>query len=311
MIAGEEPLLQREAGDAVRAAARQAGYSAREVLEVETNFDWRRLYDTAATLSLFGERRLLELRMASAKPGSAGSAALQDYCKKPPADTVLLVTCGRLERAARESAWVKALAAAGIFVYCWPLSAGKMPQWVEQRLRAAGLIPEREAVATISDLAEGNLLAADQAIEKLRLLVGKGPVDGPTARQALADSARYGVDDLADAALAGELVRAQRILNGLYAERVAPQLILWALARDIRVAARLAAGAEQAVLTRERIWRWRAERLQRAARRLPLATWRQLLRRCHRVDCAIKGVPPGRPQEELRALVLRLARALG
>ncbi len=310
LIAGEEPLLQREAADAVRRAARQAGHREREVRDVDGHFDWGQLGEAAANLSLFGDRRLLELRMPGGKPGQEGAEALKAYCRSAPEDTVLLVTCNRLDRAARDSAWVRALAETGVFVYCWPVPAAEMPRWVAERLRQAGLEADREAAALIAERAEGNLLAADQAVEKLRLLVGRGQVDADAAAAALADSARYSVDDLADAALAGDLTRALRVLATLEAEGVQPPLILWALSRDIRVAARLAAGAGDEVLQRERIWRRRAGRLREAARRRPVATWRQLLQRCHRVDRAVKGLPPGSPGEELRALVSRLARAM-
>ncbi|MFP4648675.1 MAG: DNA polymerase III subunit delta [Halorhodospira sp.] len=310
LIAGEEPLLQREAADAVRQAACEAGYREREVLDVDPQFDWGRLAQAAANLSLFGERRLLELRMPAGKPGSDGAAALRAYCQSAPEDTILLLTCNRLERSARESAWARAFEQAGAYVYCWPVPGTEMPRWVTGRLQRAGLKADREAALVIAERAEGNLLAADQAVEKLRLLVGTGPVDGETAAQALSDSARYSVDDLADAALAGDLARALRVLATLEEEGVQTPLILWALSRDIRVAARLAAGAGEEVLQRERIWKRRLGRLREAARRRPVTTWRQLLLRCHRVDRAVKGLPPGRPQEELRALVSRLARAM-
>ncbi|MCC3750584.1 MAG: DNA polymerase III subunit delta [Halorhodospira halophila] len=310
-IAGEEPLLQREAADAVRRAARETGHAEREVLDVDAGFDWGRLTEAAGSLSLFGDRRLLEVRMPGGKPGRDGAEALKSYCRDAPEDTVLLVTSGRLERSAREAAWARALAGAGIFVYCWPVPGRDMPRWVAERLRRAGLQADPEAAALIAERSEGNLLAADQAVEKLRLLVGSGGgVDVETAAGALADSARYTVDDLADAALDGEWTRALRVLAALEEEGVQPPLILWALARDIRVAARLAAGADEGVLQRERIWKRRAARLRNAARRRPVATWRQLLQRCHRVDRAIKGLPPGEPWEQLRALVSRLARAM-
>ncbi len=311
LIAGEEPLLQREAADALRTAARSAGYSEREVLDVEAGFAWGQLTEAAGSLSLFGDRRLLELRMPEGKPGREGSDTLKNYCARPPDDTLLLILCNRLDRAARESAWVRSVAAAGWFVYCWPVAAREMPGWVAERLKRAGLAADREAAARIAEQAEGNLLAADQAVEKLRLLCGEGgQVDAALADQALSDSARYGVDDLADAALAGNLARALRVLRTLREEGVQPPLILWALGRDIRVVARLAAGADETVLQRERIWKRRAGLVRGAAKRGSVAAWRQLLRRCHRVDRAIKGLPPGAPDEELRALVSRLARTV-
>lgn len=310
LIAGDEPLLQCEAADALRAAARRAGFTEREVFDVDAGFDWSQLTEAAASMSLFGERRLLELRMPNGKPGTAGSKALQDYCNNPPADTLLLLTSNRLEKGGRESAWAKAVERVGAFVYCWPLPLEKMPQWVAQRLRKAGLQPDQQAVELIAERAEGNLLAAAQAIEKLCLLNGQGAVDASSAAEALADSARYGVDDLCDAALEGDLQRAQRILEVLEQEGVGQPLILWALARDIRAAARLAAGADEKILYQEKVFTRRAKRLKAAARRQSAQHWRRLLRRCHDVDCAIKGIPGNKPQEGLRALVSRLARAL-
>ena len=310
LIAGEEPLLQGEAADALRRAARRAGYTEREVLDADEGLDGGRLTDAAASLSLFAERRLLELRLPGGKPGREGGEAIRAFCRQAPEDTLLLITSGRLERSTRESAWVRAVAEAGAFVYCWPVAADQMPGWVAQRLRAAGLEADREAVALIAERAEGNLLAADQAIAKLQLLGTGRRIDAEAAAEALADSARYGVDDLADAALEGDLARALRVLRTLEEEGTQPPLILWALARDIRAAARLAAGAGEGVLQHERIWRRRAGRVRNAARRCRLATWRQLLQRCHRVDRAIKGLPPGDPGEELRALVSRLARTM-
>ncbi len=310
LIAGEEPLFQQEAADRLREAARAAGLTEREVIDGERGLGGEQLAEAAGTRSLFAERRLIELRLPEGRPGREGAEAIKTYCSDPPADILLLITCNRLERAAREAAWVRAVADAGVFVYCWPLPAEDQPGWVARRLQQAGLQPDDEAVALIAERAEGNLLAAHQAIEKLRLLVGTGPVDAEAAAQALSDSARYGVDDLADAALGGDIGRALRILRGLEEEGVQPPLILWALARDVRAAARLAAGADEGVLQRERIWKRRAGRVRNAARRQSVATWQQLLYRCHRVDRALKGLPPGDPAGELRALVSRLARAM-
>ncbi|MCG5548099.1 DNA polymerase III subunit delta [Halorhodospira halochloris] len=309
LIAGEEPLLQCEASDAWREAARQSGFSEREVFDVDSNFDWGRLNEAAASMSIFGDRRLLELRMPNGKPGNAGSRAIQVYCSDPPDDALLLVTSNRLDKGARESAWVKAIEQAGVFVYCWPLPLDRMSQWVRQRLERAGLKPDSEAVELIVERAEGNLLAVDQAVERLLLLNGKGPVGADNAALSLADSARYSVDDLADAALNGDLPRAHRILEILEQEGTGQPLILWALARDIRAAARLSAGADDKILYQEKIFKRRSGLLKATARRQPTHTWHRLLRRCHEVDCAIKGVPGSNPQEALRALVSRLARA--
>ena len=309
LVAGEEPLLQREAVDAVRAAARAVGHTEREVLDVDPAFQWGHLAAAAAGMSLFGDRKLLELRMPGGRPGKDGSAAITEYCQDPPPDTVLLITCNRLERGARESAWVRAVERAGVFVYFWPLPAAQLPGWVAERMRAAGLAPEPGAAELVAERAEGNLLAALQAVEKLLLTLGPGAVTAEEVAAAVTDSARYALDDLGDAALEGDLPRALRVLAGLREEGAQLPLLLWAVARDIRAAARLAAGGDDRVLREEQIWKNRAARVRAAARRRPAHYWQRLLRRCHRVDCAVKGLPPGRPWEELRAVVGAMARA--
>lgn len=309
LIAGEEPYLQREAQDAYRAAAREAGFTEREVFDVESGFDWGELEQAAASMSLFGDRRLLEVRMPGGRPGKDGGAALSAYAERPPEDTLLLVSCERLDRSARQSAWAKALEGAGMFVYCWPIPARELPAWVAARLRTAGLRAGDGVAERVAERAEGNLLAADQAVEKLRLLAGDdGAVDVDLVADALADSARFAADDLCDAALQGQVARALRILAALKAEGVQPPLVVWALARDVRAAARLAAGEGDEALNEERIWRQRAGRLKAVSRRAPAPVWHQLLRRCHRADRAVKGLWPGRPWEELRLVIGRIAR---
>ncbi len=308
LVAGEEPLLQREAADAVRAVARDAGHTEREVLDVDPAFEWGHLVAAAASMSLFGDRKLLELRMPGGRPGREGSAAIVEYCQAPPDDTVLLITCNRLERGARQSAWARAVEEAGAFLYCWPLPASRMPSWVAERMREAGLEPETGAAELVAERAEGNLLAASQAVEKLRLALGAGAVSAAAVADAVTDSTRFSLDDLGDAALEGDLPRALRVLAGLREEGTQPPLVLWALARDVRAAARLAAGGGERVLYEEQVWKHRARRVQAAARRRPAPFWQRLLQRCHRVDRAVKGLPPGRPWEELRAVVGALAR---
>ncbi|KAB7628264.1 DNA polymerase III subunit delta [Alkalilimnicola sp. S0819] len=316
LVAGEEPLLLEEALDAIRAAARKAGHSEREVLEVGTGFDWNRLAEASGSLSLFGDRRILELRIPNSKPGRPGSQAIGDYCARPPEDTVLIISCGRLDASQRKSAWVRKIEQAGTFLYVWPVSGRAFAGWLAQRLRERGLTPSREALALLEQRAEGNLLAAAQEIDKLQLLHGEGPLALEQVQAAVADSARYDVFDLSDAVLAGDPARTLRILHGLRAEGVEPTLVLWTLARDLRLLAELAAeqarrGDPAGVLKRERVWKSRAEQLRTALRGTPASTWETLLARAARADRALKGVGEGRPWDELLQLAILFARAAG
>jgi DNA polymerase-3 subunit delta len=310
LIGGEEPLFVQESLDAVRAAARAAGCTERVVLEVESGFDWGRLGDVAVNLSLFGDRRLIELRLPTGKPGVPGAKAISAYCDSPSPDAVLLISAGSLDASQRKSAWVAAVERAGVFVYGWPLPLQQLPGWVERRLRHTGLAAPADAVALLAERSEGNLLAAAQEIEKLRLLFGEGSLTFDQVAAAVADSARYTIYDLAEAALEGQVGRSTRILRGLREEGVDPTLVLWSLARDLRVLAELAAGAPAGeVFARERVFKQRQVKLQRAARAAPAAAWQTLLVRAARADRVIKGIAAGRPWDELIQLAVSFAKA--
>lgn len=309
LITGDEPLLRDEAADAVRAAARRAGHDERQVLEVESGFDWQRLAAAADNLSLFAERRIIDLRLPSGKPGQTGGRAIADYCARPPADTVLLITAPRLDGNTRKAAWVNAIDRAGAVVQVWPLERGELPRWLAGRMRQVGIHPTSDAVELLAERSEGNLLAAVQEIEKLRLLVPAGEVDADAVRRAVADSARFDVFDLVAAAIDGDRARCARVVAGLREEGVEPTLVLWALAREVRLVGQVAAAGPdaEAVLRRNQAFGPRKARIQRAARRTGPRRWQGLLMRCARADRVIKGVAPGRTWDELLQLSLRIA----
>jgi DNA polymerase III subunit delta len=311
-ITGDEPLLVQEAADAVRATAREQGYSEREILFVERGFDWGRLGASASTLSLFADRRVIELRMATAKPGTTGSKALVAYCERIPEDTILLITAPKLEAKTRDSKWVKTLDQAGVMVPVWPVSRSQMPAWVEGRMRARELAPDDAAVRLIAERSEGNLLAAVQEIEKLLLTHGPGPVDEGRVREAVMDGARFDVFQLADAALAGDAARALRVLHGLHGEGVAPTLVNWALARDIRLLVKFAGteasgGSLPAVMTEERVFESRRPLFKDALKRHRMRRLVGLLERAGKVDLCIKGRLDGDAWDRLAALAVAFA----
>ncbi len=313
LVAGDEPLLIQESVDALRAAARAQGYDEREVLEVEPGFEWERLQHAAGNLSLFSERRLIELRLPDGKPGAEGARALQDYCAKAPPDTLLLVISGRLPGKARQSAWVKALEGLGALVYCWPVGPREFPGWLRRRLQHHGLQPSDDAIELLVARSEGNLLAANQEVEKLALLHGQGPLDGDTVAAAVADSARYDLNDLGDAMLTGDRGRAWHVLQGLREEGTAAPLVLWAVARDLRAVADLrckrpAKPEWERFLRGHGIFRPRVPRIAGAARRGQRQDWLHLLSRCAEVDRTVKGVGEGRAWDELARVVDAAAR---
>ncbi|HMW30706.1 MAG TPA: DNA polymerase III subunit delta [Plasticicumulans sp.] len=312
LIHGEEPLQALEAADAVRAAARAQGFSEREVLNADAGFDWNSLAAAAGTQSLFGERRLVELRIPSGKPGDAGARALRAWCSRPPEDTVLMVASGRLDAQQMKSAWFTALDEAGVSVQTFALETRAFPEWLTRRALARGLKLAPEAVALLATQTEGNLLAAAQELDKLWMLHGDALLDAEALLAAVADSARFGIYDLADAALDGDPARCARILGSLRAEGEEAVLTLWALAREIRTLLQAAqecarGSAPEAALTRLKVWDKRKPLMRRALARLDAARLQRLLADCARVDRTVKGQEAGEPWDALLALALGLA----
>ncbi|HFD78857.1 MAG TPA: DNA polymerase III subunit delta [Gammaproteobacteria bacterium] len=311
-IHGDEALLSGECADAVRAAARRQGFAERQVFSAEPGFDWNRLAAAGDSLSLFAERRLLELRLPGGKPGKEGARVLTEYAARPPEDTLLLILSGKLEPAARRSKWVQALDRAGVSVAVWPVEAAQLPRWIDVRMRARGMQADREALQLLAERVEGNLLAAAQEIEKLYLLHGPGRLELETVAELVTDSARYDIFGLVDAALAGEAAHAQRMLSGLRAEGVEPVLVLWALAREIRSLASMAREVQGGtpvgrVLASRRVWEKRKPPIAAALQRFRGRQWWLLVQQCARLDRITKGRAAGSPWDELLQLTLRLA----
>jgi len=309
-FSSDEPLQLGEAADAVRRAARAQGFGEREVLEVDKGFDWHSLLAAGNAMSLFAERKLIDLRIPSGKPGKEGSEALLSYLERPPEDTVLLITSGKIDRQSQQAKWFKAIEAAGIALQIWPVEAREMPQWLTARLHIRGLRPAREAVAMLAERVEGNLLAAAQEVEKLLLLYGEGELSAEQVEAAVSDSARFDVYNLVDVALLGDIPRLTRMLEGLRGEGVEPILILWALSREIRSLAQMATQLEQGQPT-ERVlapvWAKRKAAVQAGLRRHNSHRWQQMLRRAARLDRVVKGAAAGNPWDDLLQLGLMMA----
>ena len=309
-VCGDEPLQVMETSDAIRAYARAQDFSEREVMDVDKQFDWNQLLDAGNSMSLFAEKRILELRMPSGKPGKAGSQVLLDYLQRPADDAVLIITSGKLEGSSKNTKWFKALDQVGVIIQCWPVATHELPRWIEQRMRAKGMTPGPEAVALIVERVEGNLLAAAQEIDKLFLLYGPAQLGLEDVTAAVADSARYSIYDLVDSALTGDLARTSRIVGGLKNEGIEPVLALWALSREVRMLTSISEAnmSQDAAMAKARVWDNRKPLLRKALARHSSAKWKMFLKRCARIDKVIKGVELGRPWDELLTLSTQIAR---
>jgi DNA polymerase III subunit delta len=323
LLAGEEPLLLEEAADAVRAKARAAGYSERDVLYYETGFDWHRLHAAGENLSLFASRRILELRLGDKSPGVDGSKVLLGWLERPPADTLLLVHAGKLDKRGRESAWFTGFEKAGIAVYAWPVTAAELPRWIESRLAQAGLRAQADALDLLSARTEGNLLACAQEIEKLKLLCPDGQVSIERILEATADSARFDVFDLVDKILKGQPAAVLQVVARLREEGVDVIPVVAALAYTLRqlyqASRQLADGQPlERTLSAARVWGPRQAPFKLALRRLPPEKLLEFIKESSWVDQVAKGAgwvrfdPAGKSNHRVVALeeLLKLATRL-
>lgn len=314
---GDEPLLVAEAGDAIRAAAKNQGFDEREILVSGPGFNWAGLFEATGNLSLFASRKLIDLRIPNGKPGKDGGDVLKRLAEstaKVADDVITLVTLPELDWATRRTAWFSALAAHGVTIECNAPPREQLPNWLAARLAVQQQSASPDALAFIADHVEGNLLAAHQELCKLALLYPPGALDTDAVREAVLDVARYSVDGLRTALLEGDAARCSRLLEGLEGEGTAPPLVLWALANEIRTLARLhaaqAAGQPLAgALRSERVFDDAHRRaVQQALKRLAPARLRAALTHAARIDRVIKGLVPGAVWDEFLRLTLRLCR---
>lgn len=306
LLAGDE-LLVLEAADALRAQARKLGYSEREVLEVTQHFDWNDLARAGASMSLFASRRLIDLRLPTGRPGIDGAKAINAYCADPPPDVTLLITA--LEWSGKhDGAWSRKLDASGTMVVLNAPRPQEWSAWIGARLASRGLSATPDAVALLAERVEGNLLAAAQEIDKLLVLHGEGRVDAAEMEDLVADSARYDVFKLADAAFTGDAARALRVLAGLRAEGDELLALMGWLVNQLQLALRLADAPNFAAQAKaERLWQSREQMFRQALRRAPRDHWSQCLARAARIDRIAKGRETGNAWLEAERLIAAIA----
>lgn len=312
LLYGEEPLLIEESTRRVRGIAQERGFTDRIPLSAESGFDWSRLSGSSQTLSLFAERRLIELRLPTGRPGEAGTRALGEYCETADQDVCLLVTTGRLDARSRQAKWVKTLDGAGWVVEHRALNPGQFNGWFRQRLRDKGLVLDKDSIERLCHWLEGNLLAAAQEADRLALFAGPdGRVDPEAVSRGLVDHARFNVYAAADACLGGDARKALRILRVLRNEGTEPVIVSWALAKDLRMLMRiehgLRIGQQKGQLFKShRIWSSRAPLVNAALSRLGEARLARLTRQMARCDRVLKGRAGGDVWRELDLVALMM-----
>jgi DNA polymerase-3 subunit delta len=317
VITSDEHLLALEAADRIRKTARAQGYTERDVLTVERTFKWGELLAANQALSLFGDKKLIELRIPTGKPGKDGSAALQSYAKDLSPDNLTLITLPKLDWQTAKAAWVTTLQQTAVYIEIPNVERAQLPQWIGMRLSSQGQNAERQSLDFIADRVEGNLLAAHQEIQKLGLLYEPGRLSFEQVHDAVLNVARYDVFKLSEAMLLGDATRLARMLEGLKGEGEALPLVLWAVTEEIRTLLKLKSGMGQgrplgALLKEYRIWGPRERMMEPALRRVSLATLEAALQDAAQVDRMVKGLRSkafaGDAWDAMLQLALRVAR---
>ncbi len=311
VLYGDEPLLVIEAADAIRAKAKKQGYSEREVLTVLPQFDWGQLLAAGGNMSLFGDKKLIDLRIPTGKPGKDGSAALQQWCQNLSLDNLLLITLPELDWREEKAVWFTALVNAGVAIKLMAPPLGELPGWIAGRLRRQQQSSDLENLKFIAERVEGNLLAAHQEIQKLALLYPVGQLSATQVRDAVLNVARYDIDGLREALLGGDIARLARTLDGLMHEGEAPPLVLWAMSEEIRALAVIRSGMDagkptDVLLKEAKVWGVRQMPIKKALQRLSTATLEAALQHAGKIDLLAKGIGRGNIWEEFLRLGLRL-----
>ena len=313
LISGDEPLLVQNAGDQIRNRARTCGYEERELFQVEAGFDWNELFQSANEMSLFANRKIIEIRIPG-KLNDNAKKTLLELAERPSEDNLFIVITGKMETSTTKSKWFQQLEKHIGFIQIWPLESKDFGPWIKQQISQRGYTIEAEALTLLADKVDGNLLAAQQEIEKLLLLADSQNIDTELVTQAVGDSARYDVFDLSNSCLEGNLQRSIKILNGLRAEGSEPAIMLWALSRELRtlstVLTRLNSGqAKRQVFQQNGIWKNRESAFNTALSRFSVNQINILLTQAGRIDSVIKGQQKSDIWMELQALILGFCRS--
>jgi DNA polymerase-3 subunit delta len=312
IVSGDEPLLSQEAADAVRSTARQLEFTERETFDIDARFDWNLVFNETNSLSLFSDKKILELRITNGKPGDKGSKALCELCENPNDSNLILVILPKLDKGAYQSKWMKTLESKGVHIQVWPVTPEQLPRWINQRLVQCGIEASQDAVDILADRVEGNLLAAMQEINKLKLLSLEGKVNADIMSTVVADSARYNLFSFVDKVLDGDAQSAAKALRGLENEGTEPLALLWAITRELRTLNKashqiLLGNSKDKALKSAGVWDKRIPIFRKALSRLSPAHLRMLMHQAGAIDRGVKGLRQADIWDELTTLVLSFA----
>lgn len=311
MVSGDEPLVVQEACDLIRQAFNKSGFSEREIHHADKGFNWDEVLFSANSLSLFAEKKLIEIRM-SGNPGEAGAKALNEFLEAPSDETAIMVVTGKIDANAQKRKWFLGLEKQIIWIQIWPVERKDLPGWVGNRLKSAGLSADKDVIGLLCDRTEGNLLAAAQEIERLKLVAPEGQLTIDKMMDDVADSTRYDVFKLIDTALSGNSVRTVKMLRGLQSQGVDSLALLGLVARELRALGTMSAKVSKgqsvdAVMKSNRVWFNRKNVVGKALRSHSCGEFISLLERLTLIDQMVKGQKSGNAWDELADIFLSVS----
>lgn len=309
LVTGDEPLQSGEVADAVRFTAKNSGFTSREILSVESDFAWDELKITANSLSIFSDKKILDLRITKAKINAEGASALYNYCQHLPTDTLLLITMPKLDKSALKTKWFQSIDKVGVVIQIWPLDGADLLRWLQRRTQKHGLTITPDGIKLLATKIEGNLLAVSWEIEKLFILYGNSPISAQIVAEAVANNARFDVFKLIDCVLDGHKTLTVTILNSLKTEAVAAPVVLWALTREARMLIKIQAALNQGqnkatVYQAHRLWYKHKQSVDAVLSRIKTQDLYQIMLLGAKVDRQIKGIETGDCWETLLSLCL-------
>jgi len=309
-ISGDEPLQLGEIADTIRAKAKSSGFYNREIFSADMPaFNWHQITQSAANLSIFADKKLLDIRISGSNLGQEGTKVIMNYCQHPVENTLLLITAGKIAKDSLKARWLQALDKVGIIIQVWPIDAKEFLPWLQQRLQRRGLITDHEGLKILASRVEGNLLAATQEIEKLYVLYGTGQISSQQIINAVADNSRYDVYKLVDAAFSADINRVIKILDGLITDGIAAPIVLWAITKEARMLVKIKTGLAQGqqvevLFKNNQVNSKRKHAVNNVLNRLKLHHLNDILLMSAKADRQSKGLQAGNVWETLLTICL-------
>lgn len=312
LVHGDEILLVQETIDAIKKVAQSAGFTERVSCHIDSGADWaKHLYSDTHTISLFGEKKIVEFNLNNIKLNAANHKILEEYTKSITPNTLVILSSAKLDTKIEKTTWYKTIEKQGVIVTLWPIHADQLPSWIVQRAKKLNITITQKGAEYLASQMEGHLLAAAQEIEKLALLQPNGTLDEKTIADIVTDNARFDIFTLIDNTLSGKTVRSLRILKNLSDEDTEPTLILWAFTRELRTLAEIKKQSTSNTLAHLfasfRIWEKRQPAVKAALQRFELSEFWDFILDANKIDQIIKGVESGNVWDALEKLVIKLS----